>query len=398
MHGTRALPAEATGLDRALFTPLKLRECTLRNRIVASPMMTYSATHGHISDWHLVHLGKLAAGGAGLVFMESTKVDPAGCSSTRDAGIWKDEFIPNLTRIADVIRSQGATPGIQLAHAGRKARQSLPWDGRVPMDSCPGVDHGEAWEIIGPSPVAHSPRFSAPREMRPDDIARLVELWGQAARRADEAGFEVVEIHGGHGYLIHQFLSEHSNQRVDHYGGTLENRMRFVLEVVRRIRQSWPAHKPLFFRASAVDECGWTLEHSVALAKALHAAGVDVIDCSSGGMSAVPAGRDELDYGYQVEYAHRLREDAGVVTMAVGLIVHAEHAETIVLNRRADLVAIGRELLHNPNWPLDAALKLGIPSPFAQVATPYGYWLEKRSQNRNIRPSTWTGPRRLLDS
>jgi 2,4-dienoyl-CoA reductase-like NADH-dependent reductase (Old Yellow Enzyme family) len=376
-------------MESALFQSYQIRQVTLRNRIVASPMLTYSANGGHVNDWHVVHLGKVAAGGSGLVFMESTKVDPHGCSTARDAGIWKDEFVPALKRITAVIRSQGAVPGIQLSHSGRKARRSLPWEGRAPMDSCPGVDHGETWELFAPSAIAHTPKYAVPRAMSQGDIDRLVEAWGQAARRADEAGFDVVEIHGAHGYLIHQFLSSQANQRTDRYGGSLENRMRFALEIVQRVRQSWPASKPLFFRVSAVDECGWRIEDSVALAKALKPHSVDVIDCSSGGMGEQSTTETALSYGYQVDYAQKIRAQAGIPTMAVGLIVHADQAEEILRSGKADLIALGRELLHNPNWPLDAAQKLGIDAPFAHIAPSYGYWLEKRARNRRITPSTW---------
>jgi 2,4-dienoyl-CoA reductase-like NADH-dependent reductase (Old Yellow Enzyme family) len=376
-------------MKSALFGPHEIRQVRLRNRIVASPMLTYSANGGHVNDWHVVHLGKVAAGGSGLVFMESTKVDPHGCSTARDAGIWKDEFVPALARITAVIRSHGAVPGIQLSHSGRKARRSLPWEGRAPMDSCPGVDHGETWELVAPSAIPHTPKYAVPREMSEADIDRLVEAWGQAARRADEAGFDVVEIHGAHGYLIHQFLSAQANHRTDRYGGSLENRMRFAVEVVRRVRLSWPASKPLFFRVSAVDECGWRIEDSIVLARTLQQHGVDVIDCSSGGMGEQSTTETALSYGYQVDYAQQIRARAGIPTMAVGLIVHADQAEAILRSGRADLIALGRELLHNPNWPLDAAQKLGIDAPFAHIAPSYGYWLEKRARNRGITPSTW---------
>jgi 2,4-dienoyl-CoA reductase-like NADH-dependent reductase (Old Yellow Enzyme family) len=376
-------------MESKLFTPLQLRDVTVRNRVVASPMLTYSATGGHTNDWHLVHLGKVAAGGAGLVFMESTKVDPHGCSTARDTGLWKDEFVEPLKRITSVIKTHGAVAGIQLSHSGRKARRSLPWEGRAPMDFCPGVDHGEAWELVGPSPVPHDKGYAIPRELTKDDIAGLVEAWGQAARRANEAGFDVVEVHGAHGYLIHQFLSADANRRTDEYGGSLENRMRFAVEICRRVRETWPAGKPLFFRVSAVDETGWTIEDSVALSRALKDVGVDVIDCSSGGMAAQSVTETALSYGYQVEYSKRIRSGADIRTMAVGLIIHADQAEGILEAEHADLIALGRELLHNPNWPLDAAQKLGIGSPFAHIAPSYGYWLEKRARVAGITPSTW---------
>ncbi|MFA7667389.1 MAG: NADH:flavin oxidoreductase/NADH oxidase, partial [Burkholderiaceae bacterium] len=269
-----------------LFSPLRLHGLTLRNRIVLSPMLTYAAHNGFPSDWHLVHLGKYATAGVGLVFMESTKVDPRGCSTPNDLGLWKDAFIAPLRRITEYIKSQGAAAGIQIAHSGRKARTSVPWAGRAPLpDHWPGVDHGEPWELIGPSAIAHGPGYSRPRPMTIADIEDQIEAWGQAAERADKAGFDVLELHGAHGYLIHQFLSGKSNQRTDAYGGSLENRMRFALQVATRVRHSWPQDKPLFFRTSAVDHEGWTLQDTIRLSIELGKCGVDVIDCSSGGIS-----------------------------------------------------------------------------------------------------------------
>jgi 2,4-dienoyl-CoA reductase-like NADH-dependent reductase (Old Yellow Enzyme family) len=382
-------------MERLLFTPLKIREITLRNRIVLSPMLTYSANGGHIDDWHLSHLAKFAAGGAGLVFMESTKIDPAGCSTPRDVGLWKDDFVEPLKRVTALIKRNGAVPGIQLGHSGRKARRSVPWEGRVPMTNCPGVDHGEVWELIGPSAVAHDPKYAVPREMTHDDIREAAEAWAQAARRADEAGFDILEIHGAHGYLIHQFLSTDANHRTDEYGGSLENRMRFAVEVVRRVREVWPQGKPLFFRVSAVDETGWTIDDSVALAKVLQANGVDVFDCSSGGMGdGATASEQAPPYGYQVPYARAIRAGSGIMTMAVGMIVHSDHAEEIVQTGSADLVALGREFLHNPHWPIDAAQKLGVEAPFAGIPPAYAYFLEKRSKLNFGKPSTFqTGMR-----
>ena len=376
-------------MNSVLFSPLVIGDVTIKNRVVLSPMLQYSAQGGHVNDWHLMHLGKFAAGGVGLVFCESTKVDPRGCSTTNDLGLWKDEFIEPLKRITDLIKANGATPGIQLSHSGRKARLALPWEGRVPLAECLGVDHGEQWELIGPSAIAHSAKYAVPRAMTLDDIQFVIEAWGQAAERATRAGFEVIEIHGGHGYLIHQFLSERANQRTDQYGGSLENRIRFAVEVAQRVRQSWPRNKPLFFRISAVDECGWTIEDSVVLARALKQNGVDVIDCSAGGMSDVVGSESHSPYSYQVPYAEQIRAGADIQTMAVGMIVHADQAEQILQNGSADLIAIGRELLHNPNWAIDAAQKLGIEQPFSHIARVYAFWLEKRSRSPFGRPSTW---------
>lgn len=377
-------------MDAMLFSPIQLRGVKLRNRIVLSPMLQYAAVGGWVNDWHLMHLGKFAAGGVGLVFMESTKVDSRGCSTPRDLGLWKDDYIDPMRRITKLIKNNGAVAGIQLSHSGRKARRSVPWEGRAPLAHCPGVDRGEEWELIGPSAIPHSEKYATPREMTLADIQEIVEAWGQAARRADQAGFDVVEVHGAHGYLIHQFLSSAANRRMDEYGGSFENRMRFAIEVVRRIRQSWPENKPLFFRISAVDEIGWKIEDSIALAKLLKANGVDVIDCSSGGMSDRFTTGDPAQYGYQVGNAHQIRAGADIMTMAVGMIIHADQAEDILKAGSADLIALGRELLHNPNWSLDAAQKLGIESPFAHIAPAYGYFLEKRARSNFAgRPSTW---------
>jgi 2,4-dienoyl-CoA reductase-like NADH-dependent reductase (Old Yellow Enzyme family) len=377
-------------MQRALFTPLTIRGITLRNRIVLSPMLTYSADNGHVNDWHLAHLAKFAAGGAGLVFMESTKIDPAGCSTPRDTGLWKDEFVEPLKRITALIKRNGAVPGIQLGHSGRKARRSVPWEGRVPMANAPGVDHGVVWELIGPSAIAHDPKYAVPREMSRDDIRAAAEAWAQGARRAHEAGFDVLEIHGAHGYLIHQFLSSTANHRTDEYGGSLEARMRFAVEVVQRVREVWPQEKPLFLRVSAVDETGWTIDDSIALARTLKAHGVDVIDCSSGGMGdGATASEQAPAYGYQVPYARAIRAGAGIMTMAVGMIVHSDHAEEIVESGSADLVALGREFLHNPHWPIDAAQKLGVEAPFSGIPPAYAYFLEKRSKLGFGKPSTF---------
>ena len=377
-------------MDAMLFSPLVIRGLTLRNRIVLSPMLTYSATNGYTNDTHLAHLAKFAVGGAGLVFVESTKIDPRGCSTPRDLGLWKDEFIPGMRRIADLVKSYGAACAIQLGHSGRKARRSVPWEGRVPLASYPGVDHGEHWELIAPSAIAHSESYQAPRAMTHADIAELVAAWSQGARRADEAGFDVLEIHGAHGYLIHQFLSASANRRTDEYGGSLENRMRFAVEVVRGVRRHWPERKPLFLRVSAVDELDWTIDDSVTLARTLGEHGVDVIDCSAGGMSDSAPSINPIAYGYQVKYAKAIRAGSGIRTMAVGMIVHGDQAEAILQAGEADLVALGREYLLNPNWALDAALKLGVCAPYQQLPPVYGYYLERRKRSfAELKTSTW---------
>jgi len=374
-----------------LFQPMTLRGITLRNRIVLSPMLTYAAERGHVTDWHLMHLGKFAAGGTGLVFMESTKVDPRGCTTPRDPGLWKDDFIPGLERITRFVKGLGAAVGIQLGHSGRKARNSVPWEGRAPLASHPGLEEGEEWELVAPSAIAASPAAALPRALSLPEIQDMVASWGAAAARAHRAGFDVLEVHGAHGYLLHQFLSPAANRRSDAYGGSADRRRRFAVEVVEEARRYWPAEKPLFFRVSATDEDGGTIEETVALARVLRAHGVDVIDCSTGGMtprSITEADRPHL--GYQVPHAARIRADAEVATMAVGLIVHADQAEAILREGSADLVAIGREMLHNPNWPVDAAQKLAVEEAFAAIPPAYGYWLEKRARaGFGGPPSTW---------
>lgn len=370
-------------MSSKLFSPLTIRGVVLRNRVALSPMLMYQARNGYTNEWHLAHLMKFAVGGVGLVFMESTKIDPRGCSTASDPGIWKDEFIEPLQQITRMIKQYGAVPGIQLGHSGRKARNSLPWKGRKPDATIPGVDHGEEWEIIAPSAVPHNSKYNTPREMTLDDIREQIGFWENATRRADKAGFEVLEVHAAHGYLLHQFLSPSANRREDEYGGPLENRMRFPLEVIRAVRAIWPEEKALFVRVSATDESGGTLEDTVAFARALKQVGVDVVDCSSGGMGASSTTDTGAppQAGYQVKYAETVREEADIKTMAVGLIVDPLHAEKIVEAGSADIVALGRELLYNPHWVIDAAVKLGVDKPYSIAPESYGYWLEKRDAN-----------------
>lgn len=386
------------GTNPTLLTPMTIRGVTLRNRIVLSPMLTYAAEAGYVNDWHLVHLGKFALGGCGLVFMESTKVDPGGLTTPRDCGLWKDDFIPGLQRITTFLKQHGAVAGIQLGHSGRKARNSVPWQGRAQLPSpVPDVEDGTDWELVAPSPLPAGPGLESPRALTIPEIQEMIAGWGAATRRAHEAGFDVLEIHGAHGYLIHQFLSRTANQRTDSYGGSLENRMRFAIEVVTEVRRHWPEDKPLFFRVSAVDEDGGTLEETIALSHVLRGLGVDVIDCSAGGMPRRGERTMPISgYGYQVPYADQIRREADIATMAVGLIIHADQAEAILNEGRADLIAIGRELLHNPNWTFDAADKLGVEQPYNSAPEAYGYWMEKRRggdvdflAGLGTRPSTW---------
>jgi 2,4-dienoyl-CoA reductase-like NADH-dependent reductase (Old Yellow Enzyme family) len=377
-----------------LFSPLDIRGLRLRNRVVVAPMHQYSAVEGFANDWHLVNAGKFAQGGAGLVIMESTKVARNGAGTVGDVGLWDDQFIPPLARCAAFIKAHGARAGIQLGHSGRKARLSRPWEGGKPLTGDePGVFDWAGWELVAPSAVPHSERSPTPRALSHNEVRDLAVKWGEAAARADRAGFDMVEIHAAHGYLIHQFLSPLANVRTDEYGGSELNRARFAIEVAECVRAAWPADKPLFMRLSCEDDAGFGPEESVRLSRLLKDKGVDVIDCSSGGTLARSPmdGERSKKYGYQVPYAEKIRREADIKTMAVGHIVHADQAEAILQGGRADLVALAREMLYNPNWPMDAAQKLGIDPDFKLVPPPYSYWLDKRAKSAfEGQPSTWT--------
>ena len=377
-----------------LFTPLAIRSVTLKNRVVVAPMHQYSALAGHATDWHLVNAGRYAQGGAGLVIIESTKVARNGCGTVGDLGLWEDQFIPALARCAQFIKAHGAVAGIQLGHSGRKARLSRPWEGGKPLTgSEPEIYDWDGWELVAPSAVPHTQTSPTPRALSVPEVGDLVAKWGAAALRAAQAGFDLLEIHGAHGYLVHQFLSPVSNLRNDHYGGSELNRMRFALEVAECVRAAWPGDKPLFMRLSCEDDAGWGLSDSIKLARRLKGIGVDVIDCSSGGT----LGHSPMDgarakkYGYQVPYAEKIRREADIMTMAVGHIVHADQAEAILRQARADLIALAREIMHNPSWPMDAAQKLGADPGFRLVPPPYAYWLAKRANSGfEGTPSTWS--------
>lgn len=365
-----------------LFSPLKIRGVTAKNRIMVSPMVQYCAQDGFIGDWHFAHLAKMAMGGAGIVFMEATKVERRGLGTVGDAGIWKDEHIAPLRRINDFLHAQGALSGIQLNHAGRKSGVMRPWEGFGPLDRTALVEGQQHWEVIAPSAIPAHERWPVPREMTAADIRVVVEAWGQAARRARDAGFDIIEIHGAHGYLIHQFLSPAANRRTDAYGGSFDGRVRFAVEVCQAVRSHWPQDRPLFFRVSAEDEAGWTLEDSVRLSHVLKSTGVDLIDCSSGGIGlrSPTANTATHRLGFQVPYADVIRRNAEIMTAAVGLIVGAGQAEAILRGGKADLIAMARELLYNPNWPLHAARELGMDNAFDLLSPRYGWWLERRAK------------------
>lgn len=346
-------------------------------------MQMYSVQDGQVGDWHLVHLGRFALGGAGMVVVEATAVTPDGRSTWHDNGLWDDAQVAPFRRITDFLRSEGAASAIQLQHAGRKASSQAPWDGFGALRE-PDRTKGEPpWLASGPTERGWSDAYPSVHAMTADDIARLLESYRTAARRALAAGFDAIEIHAAHGYLLHSFLSPLSNARTDDYGGDLERRIRLPLEVVRAVRGAWPDERPLLFRMSTVDGVGvgWSIEDSVALAKRLREAGVDVVDCSSGGMDL--ASRDELvprGPGFQVPFARAIRAGAGVATMAVGLIRDAAQANAIVANGSADLVALAREMLWDTNWALHAAHALRVGDAWRRWPRQYGWWLARRER------------------
>jgi len=339
-----------------LFDSLQLRDVILRNRIVVSPMCQYSSEDGFPNDWHFVHLGSRAVGGAGLVFTEASAVTPEGRISPQDLGIWKDEHVEPLARIARFIEAQGATAGMQLAHSGRKASTQQPWKGSRVL--APGEDGGFR-PILAPSRIPFRPEDPVPEELDARGIARIVRAFGDAAERAFRAGFRALELHAAHGYLLHEFLSPLSNRRADAYGGSFENRIRVVLEVAESIRARWPERYPLFVRISATDwtEGGWEIEQSVELARRLALLDVDLVDCSSGGL--VAGAKIPIGPGYQTPFAERIRRDVGIKTGAVGMIRSAEQAEHALRTGQADVVVLARQLLRDPYWPLTAARQLG---------------------------------------
>jgi 2,4-dienoyl-CoA reductase-like NADH-dependent reductase (Old Yellow Enzyme family) len=345
----------------ALFTPLRLRSVELRNRIAVSPMCQYSASDGRPTDWHLVHLGSRAVGGAGLVIVEATAVAPEGRISPGDLGLWSDDRVEAFRPLTALIAAHGAVPGVQIAHAGRKASTEIPWRGGQPLP--PGTG---GWETVAPSPLPFDDGWPVPRELTGQECAELPARFAAAAGRAREAGFRVLELHFAHGYLVHQFLSPLSNHRGDDWGGSLANRCRLALAIVEAVRAAWGGELPLFVRISATDwvESGWDLASSIELARGLARRGADLVDCSSGGLA--PRARVPVAPGYQVPFAEAIRREAGVATGAVGLITEPEQAEEIVAAGRADLVLLGRQLLREPYWPLRAARALGAEGPWPE--------------------------------
>ncbi|MBO23420.1 MAG: NADH:flavin oxidoreductase / NADH oxidase [Rhodospirillaceae bacterium] len=367
----------------ALFSPLTIRGVEFRNRTVVSPMCTYSATDGLANDWHLVHLGKFAQGGAAAVFTEASAVEPRGRITHGDLGIWSADHAQALKPVTDFIRRSGAMPAIQIAHAGRKASMQRPWHGNGPLDDTDRARGEDVWDIVAASAEPVKQGWLMPTELSVPEIASIQAKFAAAAGHAVDAGFEVLEIHSAHGYLAHSFLSPLSNHRNDAYGGDLAGRMRFTLETAEQVRAVWPEDKPLFVRISAVDvdgaDEGWSLEDSVALSGELKARGVDVIDCSSGGIDRLAAaGLGPREQGFRAPYGSRIRDATGIFTMVVGLVLDADVAEDLVASGAADLVAVGREALYNPNWPHHIAHELGVDPEFADWPEPYGWWLVRR--------------------
>ena len=366
-----------------LFRPITLRNVIAKNRILISPMCQYSALDGVVNDWHLVHLGKFAQGGAGIVMVEAAAVTAEGRITHGDVGLWHDGQTAPLKRIAAFLKGNGAVPAIQLAHAGRKGSMQRPWFGNAALDANDRARGDLPWRTVAPSAIAMDEGWLTPDALDIAELGTLREQWRLATLRAVDAGFEMLEVHCAHGYLLHEFLSPLSNRRSDAYGGDRAGRMRYPLEIIETVRAAWPADRPLSVRISSVDgvEGGLELADQVAFAVEAKARGVDLIDCSSGGLlGSATAARIPRGYGFQVSYADEIRKQAGIATIAVGLILHPQQAEDILAQGHADLVAIGREALFDPNWPLHAQLALGNDGGevFESWPKQYGWWLERR--------------------
>ncbi len=367
-----------------LFSPYTLRDVTFRNRVAVSPMSQYRAKDGYAISWHMVHLGRFALGGAGLVFAEATAVTWDGRRTHGDLGLWVDAQIEGLVPITALLNEEGAVPGVQLAHAGRKASERRPWHGETPVDDVDIAKRREApWRALAPSPIPYADGWPAPEEMSETQIKEVIDAFGQAARRSREAGFEMIEVYAAHGFLIHQFLSPIANHRTDRWGGSSENRQRLAIDVARAIRAEWPERYPLSFRLSATDwlDGGVELEDTVALAKSLKDEGVDMIDCSTGGIGGKDRPRRmEIKQGFQVPFAEAVRSQAEIATMAVGFLWDAAHCDRIIADGQADMVALAREVLDDPNWPLHAAAELDADEGHAMWPIEAGWWLMKRER------------------
>ncbi|MDA0916280.1 MAG: NADH:flavin oxidoreductase/NADH oxidase [Proteobacteria bacterium] len=373
-----------------LFSPFEIKSKTLRNRIVLSPMCQYKAKDGMISEWHLQHYSRFAFSGLGGAFIEATGVSPEGRIGHGCTGIWSDNHIEGLSKITKTFKDYNCVSGIQLAHAGRKASFLRPWDGASPITNEDTIE--PAWQTIGPSAIPINDKSPVPKEMTKEDINKVRNEFRLAAQRADKAGFDMIEIHGAHGYLLHSFFSPISNQRNDEYGGSFENRIRFALEIIADIKSVWPDDKPIFYRLSSIDAPGEgaTLEDNVRLAIALKQSGIDVIDCSSGGITGSPVlTKSKIIPGFQVPYSEKIKKEAEISSMAVGAIINPEQANDIIMKNRADLVAIGRELLADTQWVYKAATYFGLENSKDYLPESYSFYLSRRDEflDRDAKPA-----------
>ena len=376
--------------ETPLFSSLKIKSKTFRNRVVLSPMCQYKAKDGIISDWHLQHYSRFAFSGLGAAFIEATGVSPEGRIGHGCTGIWSDDHVEGLSKIAKTFNQYDCLSGIQLAHAGRKASFLRPWDGASPITENDKIE--PAWQTIGPSAIPINNSSPVPKEMTLEDINRVKEDFKNAAIRANIAGFDIIEIHGAHGYLLHSFFSPISNMRNDQYGGNFENRIRFAMEIIADIKSVWPENKPLFYRLSSIDAPGQgaTIEDNVQLAKSLKIAGVDVIDCSSGGITGSPVlTKSKIIPGFQVPYSEKIKKEAEISSMAVGAIINADQANEIILNKRADLVAMGRELLADTQWVYKAATHFKLENAKSFLPDSYSFYLSRRDDflDRSAKPA-----------
>ena len=364
-----------------LFSSFKIKSKSFRNRIVLSPMCQYKAKDGVMSDWHFQHYSRFAFSGLGAAFVEATGVSPEGRIGHGCTGIWSDSHVEGLSKIAKIFNEYNCLSGIQLAHAGRKASYLRPWDGASPITENDKVE--PAWQTIGPSAIPINNSSPVPKEMTVEDINKVREDFKKAAQRADKAGFDIIEIHGAHGYLLHSFFSPLSNQRNDQYGGSFENRIRLALEIIADIKSVWPDNKPLFYRLSSIDAPGQgaNLEDNIMLAKSLKSVGVDVIDCSSGGITGSPVlTKSKIIPGFQVPYSEKIKKDAEISSMAVGAIISADQANEIISNKRADLVAMGRELLADTQWVYKAATYFNLENAKDYLPDSYSFYLSRRDE------------------
>lgn len=364
-----------------LFSSFKIKAKSFRNRIVLSPMCQYKAKDGVISDWHFQHYSRFAFSGLGAAFVEATGVSPEGRIGHGCTGIWSDSHVEGLSKVAKIFNEYNCLSGIQLAHAGRKASYLRPWDGASPITENDKVE--PAWQTIGPSAIPINNSSPVPKEMTVEDINKVREDFKKAAQRADKAGFDIIEIHGAHGYLLHSFFSPLSNQRNDQYGGNFENRIRFAMEIIADIKSVWPDNKPLFYRLSSIDAPGQgaNLEDNIMLAKSLKSVGVDVIDCSSGGITGSPVlTKSKIVPGFQVPYSEKIKKDAEISSMAVGAIISADQANEIISNKRADLVAMGRELLADTQWVYKAATYFNLENAKDYLPDSYSFYLSRRDE------------------